>query len=106
VNFVGPLTRTKRGNPAIPVVLDSFSKFVSLFLVRRMARSVVIDCLERGYFPAYGTPKSIVMITSVYFDPKRSRICASDGVLTIFIPLLITPRLRLRSESTGTSNQR
>ena len=28
-DFVGPLTRTKRGNVAILVVLDSFSKFVS-----------------------------------------------------------------------------
>jgi len=55
IDFVGPLTRTKRDNSAI-LVLDSFSKFVSFFTVRRMASSVVIECLEKGYFPAYGTP--------------------------------------------------
>ena len=62
--------------------------------------------MEKGYFPAYGTPTSIVTDNAVYFDPKRSRTCVFDGVLSTFIPLLITPRLRLRSESTGTSNQR
>ena len=51
---------TKRGISAILVVLDSFSKFVSFFPVRRMASSVMIDCLERGYIPAHGTPTSIV----------------------------------------------
>jgi len=48
VEFVRPLTRTKCGNSAILVVLDSFSKFVTFFPVRRMASSVVIDCLEKG----------------------------------------------------------
>ena len=57
VEFIGPLT--KCGNSAILVVLGSVSKFVTIFPVRRMERSVVIDCLEKGYFPAYGTPMSI-----------------------------------------------
>jgi len=29
IDFIGPLVRTKRGNQAILVVLDSFSKFVA-----------------------------------------------------------------------------
>jgi len=71
VDFVGPLTRTKRGNSAILVVLDSFSKFASFLPVRRMASSVVIDCLERGYFPAYGTLKSIVTDNARVFRSKE-----------------------------------
>ena len=31
IDFVGPVTRTKRGNLAILVVVDAFSKFVSFF---------------------------------------------------------------------------
>ena len=61
-DFVGPLTRTKRGNVPSLVVLDSFSKFVSFYPVRRIAASVVIDCFERSYFPAYGKPNSILCI--------------------------------------------
>jgi hypothetical protein len=60
IDFVGPLVRSKRGNIAILVVVDAFSKFVTFYPVRRMTSRVVIDNLERNYFPIYGTPKSIV----------------------------------------------
>jgi hypothetical protein len=58
--FFGPLTRSKRGNIAFLVVVDGFSKFVSFFALCRITAQVVYDCLERGYFPLYGTPVSVV----------------------------------------------
>jgi len=61
VDFVGPFTRMKWGNSAILVTLDAFSKFVFFYPVRKISSQVVIDCLERNYFPAFGTPHSIVM---------------------------------------------
>jgi len=60
IDFVGPLTRTKRGNVAILVVLDAFSKFVFFRAVRRNSAQMVCDCLEGIILPAYGTPISIV----------------------------------------------
>jgi hypothetical protein len=60
MDFVGPLTRTKRGNIAILVIVDAFSKFVFFHPVRKMTSHVVAECLERIFFPAYGTPCSIV----------------------------------------------
>ena len=36
IDFVGPLTRTKRGHSAILMVLDGFSKFVVFYPVRRI----------------------------------------------------------------------
>jgi hypothetical protein len=60
IDFMGPLTRLKRGNIAILVVVDAFSKFVSFFPVRRISSQVVCDCLERVFFPSYGTPASVV----------------------------------------------
>ena len=64
VDIVAPLTPTKLGNSAILVVSDGFSKFVCFYPVRRISSQVVIDCLERNYFPAYGTPNAIVVETS------------------------------------------
>jgi len=58
--FVGPLTRTKCGKISIPVVVDSFSKFVSFCPVRKMTLSAVSDYLGRSYFSAFGVLKSIV----------------------------------------------
>jgi hypothetical protein len=60
IDFVGPLTRSKRGNIAILVVVYAFSKFESFFLVRRITSQVVVNCLVREYFPAYGTPTPVV----------------------------------------------
>ena len=39
--FYGLLTSSKRGNIAILVVLDAFSKFVSFYLVRKISSQVV-----------------------------------------------------------------
>ena len=79
VDFVGPLTRTKRGNSAILVVLDIFPKFVTFYAVRRSASSVVTDCMEKGYFPAYGTPTSIVTDNARVFRTKEVNDLISMG---------------------------
>jgi hypothetical protein len=60
VEFVGPLLRTRKGNLAILVVVDSFSKFVWFFPVKRIASSVAIECLENTYFPSFGSPTTLV----------------------------------------------
>ena len=60
IDFVGPLTRSKRGNIAILVVVDAFMKFVSFFPVRKISSQAVLHCLERWYFPVFGTPTSVV----------------------------------------------
>ena len=59
IDFVGLLTRTKRGNLAILLIVDAFSKFVLFCPVRKISSQVVSDCLERPFFLAYGTPVSI-----------------------------------------------
>jgi hypothetical protein len=44
-----------------------------------MASSVVIDCLEKGYFPAYGTPTSIVTDNARVFRSKEVKDLSSMG---------------------------
>jgi len=84
-DFVCLPTHTKRGNVAILVVLDSFSKFVIFYPVRRFAASVVIDCFERSYFPAYGAPNSIVTDNANVFRSKQVKdLCFCWGVEHIF----------------------
>jgi hypothetical protein len=45
IDFVGPLARSRNRNIAILVVLDGFSKFVSLYPVRKIAADVVVRTL-------------------------------------------------------------
>jgi len=50
IDFMGPLTRSKRGTTAILVILKAFSKFVSFCPVRKISSQVVYDMLERAFF--------------------------------------------------------
>ena len=61
---------TKRGNAAILVVVDAFSKFVIFFPVRTITSQVVIDCLERAYFPTHGAPTALVTDNATVFHSK------------------------------------
>jgi hypothetical protein len=89
IDFVGPLSRTKRGNIAILIVVDGFCKFVSYF-VKRITSAMVIKYLE--FFPAYGIPESAVTMR-LYSVVNRSNIYATVGVWATLQPLRIIPRL-------------
>jgi len=84
IDFVGPLTRTKRGNLAILAVVDGFSKFVSFFPVRKMSAQAVLDCLERSYLPAYGTPTCVVTDNATVFRCRQFKdLCFRWGITHI-----------------------
>jgi hypothetical protein len=53
------------------VVLYGFSKFVVFYLLIRVSSQVVVDCLERNYFPIYGTPHAIFTDNATVFRCKR-----------------------------------
>ena len=71
IDFVGPLTRTKRGHSAILAILDGFSKFVVFYPVRTISSQTVVECLERGYFPNYGIPQAVVTDNASVFRCKQ-----------------------------------
>jgi len=80
IDFVGPLVRSKRGNIAI-LVVDAFSKFAAFYPVRNITSRVVLECLERRFFSAYGTPKSIVTDNARVFCCKNFRdMCFQWGI--------------------------
>ena len=70
IDFMGPLVRTKKGNQAILVVMDSFSKFVAFYPVRSITSAVVCEVLEHKYFMNYGVPKSLVSDNAKVFKSK------------------------------------
>jgi transposase InsO family protein len=70
IDFMGPLVGTKKGNQAILVVMDSFSKFVAFYPVHSITSAVVCDVLEHKYFMNYGVPKSLVSDNAKVFKSK------------------------------------
>jgi len=56
IDFVSPLTRTKRGNLDILVVVDTFSKFVALCPLRKITSQVAVDFSRDGIFQRMSQP--------------------------------------------------
>jgi hypothetical protein len=50
IDFVGPIVRSRKGNVAILVVLDGFSKFVCLYPVHRISAELFKTCLVERFF--------------------------------------------------------
>jgi hypothetical protein len=84
IHFVGPLTRKNRGNLAMLVRINAFSKFVFFRPFQKISSQVASDCLERAFFPAYGMPVSIVTDNARVFCCKHSRdLCFRWGITHI-----------------------
>ena len=79
IDFVGPLTGSKRGKIAILVEVDAFSKFVTFLPIRMVSFQAVLDCLERWYFQAFGTPTLVVTDNARFSAVNNSEICVFGG---------------------------
>jgi hypothetical protein len=60
IDFIGSYTRTKNGNTAAIVVLDSFSKFVWSKPINNMTSKKLISFLETEIFFVFGVPESVM----------------------------------------------
>ena len=81
MDFVGPIIRSRKGNIAILVILDRFSKFVSLYPVRRISAEVVKTCLVERFFPFFGVPQEIVSDNATVFRSMTFYdLCFSWGI--------------------------
>jgi hypothetical protein len=63
---VGPIL-SRKGNIAVLVVLDGFSKFVAIYPVRRISSEVVETCMVEMYFPAFSVSQYIVSDNAAAF---------------------------------------
>ena len=81
IDFVGPIVRSRKGNVAVLVMLDGFSKFVCMYPVRRISSEVVKTCLVEKFFPSFGVPQSIVSDNAAVFKSRSFyNLCFSWGI--------------------------
>lgn len=102
IDFVGPIVRSRKGNIAVLVVLDGFSKFVCMYPVR-ISLEVVKNCLLEKFFHhmEFPSPLSLTMQPCSYLEPSTT--CIFPGILGILPPRPITPRRRKLNISIATS---
>jgi transposase InsO family protein len=81
IDFVGPIVRSRKGNIAVLVILDGFSKFVCMYPVPRISSEVVRTCLVEKFFPAFGVPQCVVSDNPTVFKSRTFYdLCFSWGI--------------------------
>lgn len=71
LDFMGPLPRTKKGNTALLVINDWFSKFAILHPMTSQDSSRLVDYLEHEVFPIFGVPAKILSDNGKQFISKQ-----------------------------------
>lgn len=80
VDFFGPLPRSTGGVQYIFVILDAFSRFVTLYSMKRATTQVSIIKLQK-YFAQHGTPQRVLSDHGTQFtSPKWNSFLNENGV--------------------------
>lgn len=81
IDYVGPIVRSTNGNIGLLSVLDTFSKFIMLIPVKRIAADVTEAILINQVFNLFGPPKTIVSDNhSVFVSKTFKDMCFSWGI--------------------------
>lgn len=81
IDYVGPLTRSTAGNIGLLSIIDTFSKFVFLFPVKKINTESTINLLVRNIFSLFGPPQCIVTDNhSVFVAKAFNDMCFSWGI--------------------------
>jgi RNase H-like domain found in reverse transcriptase/Reverse transcriptase (RNA-dependent DNA polymerase)/Integrase zinc binding domain/Integrase core domain len=73
IDFIGTLPRSKKGNSALLVVLDWFSKFVWYLPMRSQCSRKTVEFLEKEIFLKFSAPKFIICDNGSQFKSKIFR---------------------------------
>lgn len=71
IDYCGPFVRSKSGNTMLLICVDSFSKYVWMFPMRRALASTTVNILENNVFKDFSTPLNLVSDNGPQF---RSRV--------------------------------
>jgi len=67
IDLMGPLPTGRGGTHYILAILDTFSKFIKLYALKRATTKSIINRLENDYIPHTGKPKSILTDNGTQF---------------------------------------
>lgn len=70
IDLMGPLPTGRGGTHYILAILDTFSKFIRLYALKRASAKAIINRLEFDYIPKTGKPQSILTDNGTQFTGK------------------------------------
>lgn len=92
MDFIGPFTRSKRGNTVIFVVIDFLTKFVLLKPMRSGKTPQVIKYLEDDVFLTYNVPRIVISDNGPQFISKQFASFLTSYNVTHWLTSRYTPQ--------------
>lgn len=83
LDLMGPLPRSRAGCTQLLVVLDSFSKLVSLYPLRRATTLAIFKRLKNDYFEKIAKPEMILTDNGTQFSKRWKTLLAAENVKAI-----------------------
>lgn len=70
IDLMGPLPTGRGGTHYILAILDTFSKYIRLYALKKASAKAIINRLEQDYIPNTGKPQSILTDNGTQFTGK------------------------------------
>lgn len=70
IDLMGPLPTGRGGTHYILAVLDTFSKYIRLYALRKATTKGILNRLEHNYITTTGEPKSVLTDNGTQFTSK------------------------------------
>lgn len=88
IDLFGPMPTGKRGMKFLLVTLDTFSKFVKLYTLRRATSKAIIRCIFQDYIPKYGMVQRIQTDHGTQFTATEWEVeLSSHNIKHIYSPV-------------------
>lgn len=71
VDLMGPLPTGRGGTHYILAILDTFSKFIKLYALKRATTRAIIERITKDYIPNVGRPETILTDNGTQFRAKN-----------------------------------
>lgn len=86
IDVLGPLVRSRAGVCYILVVFNVFTKYITLFPLKKATSRVMINCLVKKYFPVHGQPKRILHDNATQYSSKLWKFTfESLGIRLVYV---------------------
>lgn len=81
IDYSGPYPRSRSGNTMLLICVDSFSKYVWMFPMRRALASTTVNILENSVFKDFGTVLNLVSDNGPQFRSRLFKnMCFKRGI--------------------------
>jgi len=71
IDLMGPLPTRREGIHYILVILDTFSKYIRLYALKKATTKAILNRIEKEYIPTVGKPEAIQSNNSTQLTAKQ-----------------------------------